>query len=114
MDMIKDLKKSAISKFSQGDVNVYVLKEKPTLTTTKYLDNILVEGSGGNKHKLVGRNFTVGKTNGGQFIIEVTGKGVSLAHAQHKPPIQLPVGYLLVDRAVEKGMFNDMIAPVAD
>jgi len=75
---------------------------------------VLVRGSGGNSHALSGKPFTVGKTEAGQFIITVTGEGVLLTHPQHKPPIHLTKGIYLIDRAREKGMFTDMVAPVAD
>lgn len=110
---IREIKKSAVKKLSQGDVNVYLLKSMPEIGELKSVKNpILVKGNTGNNHKLVGGKFSI-QTNGSQFIIKVS-RSTELTHEQHKPSFTLKPGIYLVDRAREKGMFNDMVNPVAD
>ena len=111
---LKNMKLEAIEKFSQGDVNIYLLQSIPSIKTEAHESPTIVIGQSGNHHKLIGEGFEIGKIETGQFIVKVSGKKVALAHAQHKPPIKLKPGVYLMDRALEKGMFSDMIAPVVD
>ena len=111
---LKELKKTSLDKKCQGDVNLYLLKNKPETEIEKYENPILVTGQGGHHHRLTGTGFSVGKIKTGQFLVEVTGNKVTLSHEEHKPPIKLKPGVYLVDRAREKGVFDDMVAPVSD
>jgi hypothetical protein len=111
--MIQELKSSCKNKISQGDVNVYRLGKDPELPGKDVKDPVLVYGSGGHHHKITGGKWTGIKIEGGQFILTVV-KTVSLTHEQHVPAYNLTPGVYLVDRALEKGMFDDMINPVAD
>ena len=111
---LQEIKASRLDKFSQGDVNIYRLAEKPSLKTKPHSDPVLVVGQSGNHHRLAGSGWTAGVTATGQFVVTVTGKKVSFEHEQHKPAIALKPGEYLFDRAVEKGMFTDMKAPVQD
>jgi hypothetical protein len=110
---LKELKKNSKRKMCQGDVNIYALSTKPAVETKPHDKPTLVIGQSGNHHRLTGKGFSVG-TFDGKFLVEVTGSNVAIAHEQHKPPIKLTKGVYLVDRALEKGVFDDMINPVAD
>lgn len=111
---LRELKKQALDKFSQGDVNIYALADDPKIKTTVHESPVLVIGQTGNHHRLTGEGFRIGKNETGQFVVKVEKKGVRLTHEQHVPPIALEPGWYLFDRAIEKGMFDDMLAPVAD
>lgn len=111
--MLQEIKASCVEKKCQGDVNIYKLASDPKLETTPYKDPVLVYGNGGHHHKIVGKNYEVGKTKEGQFVLKVD-KIVELSHEEHNPPHKLDAGVYLIDRAVEKGMFSDMVAPVVD
>lgn len=112
--MYQELKASSKKKLCQGDVNIYALGAAPGLKGEEYKDPVLVYGNSGNHHKLEGDGFSTLRTKEGKFIVTVTGKKVSLTHQQHKPAHKLEPGVYLVDRAREKGVFDDMVNPVAD
>lgn len=110
---LRELKKTATDKLSQGDVNIYALPKNPELTGDVVTDPVLVYGASGNHHKLTGGSWTAIKIKTGQFVLNIT-KSTSFTHEQHKPPHKLGPGFYLVDRAREKGMFDDMVGPVSD
>lgn len=110
---IRELKKSANDKTPQGDVNIYHLNDAPNFPDAKdYTDPVLVYGDGGNHHKLSGGTYRVKKVSDSQFVVLVT-KATKLTHEQHGT-VSLGKGVYFIDRAREKGMFSDMINPVAD
>ena len=109
---LQEIKAAAKDKLCQGDVNIYALTGDPGLSGEKVADPVLVYGSGGNHHKLMGTNWKAIKTSSGAFVVEVT-KTSQLSHEQHEQ-IKLAPGFFLIDRAREKGMFSDMINPVQD
>ena len=114
MDQIQDIKENCEFKLSQGDVNIYRLKTRPNLETKPFKGSILVTGDGGHTHAAVGAK-AIGQTPEGQWVLEIGKKGAGFEHnGKHQPAFELEEGFYLVDRAREKGMLNDMVAPVAD
>jgi hypothetical protein len=116
----QDLKASAVAKFQQGDVKFYQIKKIPVPGNRldDYKDPVLVYGATGHHHKATGtqenafKAFKEKDTQGDLYFLEVESP-IRITHEEHQD-VQLPVGTYFVDRVVEKGMFDDMINPVAD
>lgn len=111
---IQGLKESATEKRNQGDVRVYRLSKTPKLKLDLVKDPVLVYGDSGNHHKLVGGAFEIRRDKESGIAIVQVKKATKLSHEQHVPPHELQPGVYLIDRAREKGIFSDMINPVAD
>lgn len=111
---IQDLKESATEKRNQGDVRIYLLPKAPKSKLEIVKDPVLVYGDSGNHHKLVGGSFGIKRDKESGVAIVTVKKVTKLTHEQHIPPHDLKPGTYLIDRAREKGVFDDMINPVAD
>lgn len=114
MQEIKEIKKQAIKKFCQGDVNIYKIPSLPSDMTgyKEHKSTIIVSGRGGNTHRMDKKPKRIVRTASGQFFM-VLNTGAAMVHKEHKP-ITLGPGTYLIDQALEKGMFSDMTAPVVD
>ena len=110
---LEAMKAEALDKVSQGDVNLYRLPLRITEPLMESKDPVLVYGDTGNHHKLVGGKFTIGEHATGVKFVDVA-EDSEITHQQHQPPIALPKGFYLVDRAREVGVLDDLVGPVAD
>ncbi len=111
---IQNLKDTCVDKLSQGDLNIYRLKERPNLETDPHRTAALVTGDQGHTHSVIAK--AIGRIKGkDQFVVEVGKDGAEFSHdGKHQPAFHLEEGFYFVDRAREKGMLNDMVAPVSD
>lgn len=124
-----NLKGSAMTYFQQGDVLLF--KEPiPSGAIDRILDPVIMHGESGHKHKLMDYiNFTdsaeavpaelpkkryeILKDPNSNVVYLRIFKPSDLVHEEHKK-ITLPPGDYRVGQVREKGMFDDMIAPVLD
>lgn len=111
---MREIKKSALAKYNQGDVRIYKINNIPTThqPMTLVKDPVLVYGNSGNHHKVVGDVQIFKDTKDNMFLSVLSNS--QLTHEQHVPPIDLSPGAYLVCRAREKGVLDDMVRPVED
>lgn len=111
---IQELKSGSIEKRNQGDVRIYRIADKPKADTETVKDPVLVYGDSGNHHKLEGGEFEIERDKESGVSLVLVKKAAELTHQQHKPPHVLEPGVYLIDRAREKGVFDDLVNPVQD
>ena len=96
-------------KYQQGDVLIRPVAAIPE-EAVKQKNNVIMESD--HPHQIgVGAVFLLEKT-GERFI--GAPEGTTVLHAGDHAAFELPAGFYRIDRVVEKGMFDDLIAPVVD
>jgi len=97
----------------QGDV-LFFAEAIPKTATKAELENGIVEHgeATGHAHRLTARDFEYFETPEKTRHLRLL-KPIALKHEEHDP-ITLPPGEYRIGRVKEKGMFDDLIAPVVD
>lgn len=110
--------------YEQGDVLLFNESIPPT-ATEEIETNVIMEGEHtGHAHRLCVKDFQniknpkhkkfqIFKDPSSNIIYLRAKEEVDLTHEEHKKII-LPPGDYRIGRVIEKGMFDDMIAPVVD
>ena len=98
--------------FEQGDV-LWFLEPIPKDKYDKLETQIIMHGEGGHAHRLDTEEFEhlINPKTKERYLRLL--KPTKVKHEEHNP-ITLPPGEYRIGRVREKGMFDDLIAPVVD
>lgn len=95
----------------QGDTLYFPINQLPE-GLEKQKDNVIQHGEGtGHAHRLVGGEIYIEPKTKEKYLRLV--KPSRVVHEEHHP-INLPPGQYRIGIVREKGMFDDLIAPVVD